>query len=169
MWSCNLLWTVSKSSNALCKRRARGTQRFGARDKSFLRSLPLPVCRLLSRLMINFGMTTAGGRASAATPPRAGVQPLASPKENVVLVINTSTGICIAKIPYGTPKAGPIRAYLSARMLNDNNERLFVFRRETMNMVRSAGGIERLSDQLTRPALDQRCSSAGLRTNGAHG
>ena len=43
-------------------------------------------------------MTTAGGRASAATPPRAGVQPLASPKENVVLVINTSTGICIAKI-----------------------------------------------------------------------
>ena len=33
-------------------------------------------------------------------------------------------------------------------MLNDNNERLFVFRRETMNMVRSASGIERLSDQL---------------------
>ena len=100
--------------------------------------------------MINFGMTTAGGRASAATPPRAGVQPLASPKENVVLVINTSNGICIAKIPYGTPKSGPIRAYLSARMLNDNNERLFVFRRETMNMVRSASGIERLSDQLRR-------------------
>ena len=124
---------------------------WGSRQKlSALSAPPLSAVSSLSRLMINFGMTTAGGRASAATPPRAGVQPLASPKENVVLVINTSTGICIAKIPYGTPKSGPIRAYLSARMLNDNNERLFVFRRETMNMVRSAGGIERLSDQLRR-------------------
>ena len=98
--------------------------------------------------MINFGMTTAGGRASAATPPRAGVQPLASPKENVELVINSSTGICTANIPYGTPKAGPIRAYMSARMLNDNNQRPFVWRRETMNKVRSASGIERLSGQM---------------------
>ena len=38
------------------------------------------------------------GRAPAATPPRAGVQPLASPKENVSLVVNSSTGICIANI-----------------------------------------------------------------------
>ena len=55
--------------------------------------------------MINFSMPAATGRASAATPPRAGVQPLASPKENVVLVINAGTGICIGIYRYTTKTA----------------------------------------------------------------
>ena len=112
--------------------------------------------------MINFGMTSAG-RSTAATPPRAGVQPLASPKENVSLVINSSTGICIANIPYGTPKAGSIRAYLAARMVNDANQRLFLWRRETDSKVRIAsmpgrmGSIVGLAFLICLPYLVRSC------------
>ena len=82
--------------------------------------------------MIHFGMTSAARPTS--TPPRAGAQPLATPTENVELIV-CANGICIAMIPYGTPKAASIRAFLAARMVNDANQRLFVWRRETNNQV----------------------------------
>ena len=80
---------------------------------------------------MNFGMATP--RASQPVQGRqAMVQALATPQENATLQV-FNNGICNALIPYGTPKAGSIRAYMAARMLNDANQRLFIFRKETNN------------------------------------
>ena len=55
-----------------------------------------------------------GGRGGGALP--------VSPPENVTAHIH-SNGIVVANFPYNTPRASSIRAFVAARLLNENNQR----------------------------------------------
>ena len=65
------------------------------------------------------------------TPARgnaAGKQPVpVSPKENVTAIVQINQVVRL-NIPFATPRSAAIRAYINALLLNESNQRLFVFR-----------------------------------------
>ena len=75
-----------------------------------------------------FSMVTGSSNNSQRTPPRA----LASPPENVTADFALTQVVTLGQ-PYNTPKAANIRAFVAARLLNNDNQRLFLFRKETGN------------------------------------
>ena len=86
--------------------------------------------------MIGFGSLRSGNNnTNSVSSPSSGARPtvaLTSPRENVTAVFQLSQ-IVILRVPYGTPRSGAIRAFIAARLLNENNQRLFIFRRDTGN------------------------------------
>ena len=80
---------------------------------------------------MNFGM--ASPASSQPRNAQAGaIAKLPTAPENISAVVHLN-GIVVAVLPFGTPRAAAIRAFFAARMLNDQNQRLFVFRKETNN------------------------------------
>ena len=75
-----------------------------------------------------FSMVSASSNNSQRTPPRT----VASPPENVSADFSMTQVVTLHK-PYNTPKSGNIRAFCAARLLNVDNQRLFLFRKETGN------------------------------------
>ena len=77
---------------------------------------------------MSFSMVTASTNNAVRTPPRA----VASPPENVTADFAMTQVVTLGQ-PYNTPKAANIRAFCAARLLNNDNQRLFLFRKETGN------------------------------------
>lgn len=69
----------------------------------------------------------------AARGRGAGTAALPTPRENVSATVYRSRVVGVA-LPFQTPRAATIRSYMQSRLLNDQNQRLFVWRRETNNL-----------------------------------
>lgn len=76
---------------------------------------------------MNFGMLlppSAGrGRGRGGAPPVA----VTAPRESVTAIFHVNK-IVLVELPYMTPRSGPIRSFCQVRLLNEQNERLLVFR-----------------------------------------
>ena len=82
---------------------------------------------------MNFFSAIGSPRGSALANQRTNATALPTPRENVSATFYGNRVVAMA-LPFQTPRAAPVRSFCSARLLNANNQRLFVWRRETNNM-----------------------------------
>ena len=80
-------------------------------------------------LSFNLGTTTATGAPRQGT---AAFSPT-TPPENIRVVIATSQIVAV-HLPFQTPRAAAVRQFMHARVLNQNNQKMFYWRRETNNL-----------------------------------
>ena len=83
-----------------------------------------------------------GGRGVGAAPA------LTTPREAVPATFHKSR-VVVLHVPFQTPRASAIRQFVAARLLNENNQRLFVFRTATGNTWTNIS----LASTPTNPAL----------------
>jgi hypothetical protein len=78
---------------------------------------------------MNF-FAAATGRGGGGGRGVGGAPAMATPREPCSFIFYRSR-VVVANIPYNTNRAAPIRQYLAARILNENNQRCFIFRAPT--------------------------------------
>ena len=77
-------------------------------------------------------MSFAMVSSSPSRPSQQAKPTVATPPEDVSAKFALSRVVTL-EVPFNTPKAAAIRAFVSARLLTEDNRRLFIFRRETGN------------------------------------
>lgn len=80
-------------------------------------------------LSFNLGTTAATGERRHGSVP---ISP-ATPPESIRAVFSTSQIVAV-HLPFQTPRAAAVRQFMHARVLNNNNQKMFYWRRETNNL-----------------------------------
>lgn len=102
--------------------------------------------------MLSFNVSPAN-RGGGAGGGQANANLASAPLERIVAIISEK-GIVGVQVPFQTPRAQSVRQFIHARLLNESNQKMFIWRRDMNNMWTNVSlNSTPESPQLTAPPM----------------